>query len=170
MLCTNSVTIRCAVESDIPCLIRLEGQCPTAAHWTEQQYQETLRCDGTGLKRLVLVADAHFSDGTPEASPRVLGFLVARYAVSEWELENIVVDPRAQRNGLGMQLLSALLARAKEAGAEAMFLEVRETNTPARKLYERTGFVRVGRRKSYYINPIEDAVVYRHTVVSEFSS
>jgi ribosomal-protein-alanine acetyltransferase len=95
------------------------------------------------------------------ASTALAAFLVARHVAPDWELENIVVAPSARRKGLGTRLLRALFARARDTNSDSVFLEVRESNSPARALYERAGFPETGRRKSYYANPSEDAVLYR---------
>lgn len=79
----------------------------------------------------------------------------------EWEIENIVVAPKVRRKGIGRQLVDALLAAAGETNSESVFLEVRESNAAARKLYESAGFQQNGRRKSYYSDPPEDAILYR---------
>ncbi len=144
-------------------MVELERACPAAAHWTERQYRQAVQPESNDPQRLVLVAEA--SPPTEEETGQVsgsgiVGFLVARHLVSEWELEDIVVAPAARRKGLGKQLLDALLA-AHETHSESVFLEVRESNTAARKLYEKSGFQRTGRRKFYYADPPEDAILYR---------
>jgi ribosomal-protein-alanine N-acetyltransferase len=93
------------------------------------------------------------------------GFLVARYLPPEWELENIVVAPAVRRMGIGRQLMDALVVQGRQTNGTAIFLEVRESNTAARGLYERLGFMETGRRKAYYANPSEDAVLYSKTLV-----
>jgi ribosomal protein S18 acetylase RimI-like enzyme len=60
--------------------------------------------------------------------------------------------------------LTALLDRARETNSERVFLEVRESNQAARAFYARLGFEQSGRRKLYYANPPEDAVLYRLTL------
>jgi len=80
-------------------------------------------------------------------------------AENEGELVDIAVAPEHRQKGLGQLLLAALLAEAQNRGAEQIFLEVRESNKAARGLYEKNGFVPIGRRKKYYKNPVEDAVV-----------
>jgi len=147
------VTVRRATLADIPSLMHLDRQSPTAAHWTEAQYRQAFQ--GEGPDRLLLVA---------ESSLDILGFLVACHVAPEWELENIVVAPTSRRKGLGKRLLDALLAAARETNSRAVFLEVRESNATARTLYEEAGFNLTGRRKSYYANPVEDAVLYRLTL------
>lgn len=114
----------------------------------------------------MLVAEAALpatssSPGGSESGTGVVGFLVARHIAPEWELENIVIAPAARRKGLGKRLLDTLLARASETNSDAVFLEVRESNAGARAIYEKLGFQISGRRKSYYADPEEDAVLYR---------
>jgi len=94
----------------------------------------------------------------------ILGFLIAQHIGPEWELENIVVAHEVQGKGVGTRLLNELFAQAKQANSEAVFLEVRESNVAARGLYEKLGFKESGRRKCYYSNPLEDAILYRRTL------
>jgi len=79
-------------------------------------------------------------------------------------LENIVVSPLFRREGIGRRLLEELLSRARESGGDALFLEVRESNTAARSLYEQAGFQLTGRRKNYYKDPREDGILYRRNL------
>jgi ribosomal-protein-alanine N-acetyltransferase len=145
----------------------LERRSATAGHWTEEQYRQAFPSEA--VRRLVLVAEdsptiAPGREINSAAGTRPLGFLVALHLPPEWELENIVVDPTARRKGLGLQLLDALLAAARETDSSSVFLEVRESNAAARSLYEKAGFEHTGGRKSYYTNPPEDAVLYRRTL------
>lgn len=151
--------IRAATPDDIPCIMDLERASPAAAHWSEGQYRELFQAV-SGAPRLLLVAERKADHGS-QPSTRKLGFLVARQVASEWELENIVVSPLERRKGIGKSLLEGLLSAARDAQSESVFLEVRESNHPARRLYEKAGFERAGRRKGYYASPPEDAVLYR---------
>jgi ribosomal-protein-alanine N-acetyltransferase len=158
--------IRTATAADIPAIMRIERQSATAGHWTEEQYLQAFQ---PGCTRLVLLAeDSPIPPPTLETSTHAIlaprGFLVAQHVAPEWELENIVVDPSARREGVGRRLLDALLAAAHETNSSGVFLEVRESNTAARTLYQSAGFEQAGRRKSYYTNPSEDAILYRLTV------
>jgi len=158
--------IRLATPADIPSIMHLERSCASAAHWTEQQYRQVF--ESGDAKRLVLVADApfHFApDENPSGtSCGILGFLVSRHLTPEWELENLVVAPTSRRQGLGRRLLHALLAGARETNSHSVFLEVRESNGAARSLYEKAGFAQTGRRKAYYKDPAEDALLYRFSL------
>jgi [ribosomal protein S18]-alanine N-acetyltransferase len=158
--------IRLATAADISSIVHLERSCASAAHWTEQQYRQLLESEDA--KRLVLVADAPFHSAPDENAPGssfdILGFLVARHLTPEWELENLVVASTARRQGLGRRLMQALLAMARETNSHSVFLEVRESNAAARSLYEKTGFAQTGRRKAYYKDPPEDALLYRFSL------
>lgn len=151
------IEIRPANARDISSLIEIERQSPTTAHWTPQQYQYLLADDLALPERLALIAQE-------VATPAILGFLVARHLAPEWELENIVVAPEARKKGIGTRLLTEWLSRALETNSEAVFLEVRESNSGARQLYERLGFQESGRRTGYYNDPTEDAILYRKTI------
>ncbi len=158
------MNIRPATSTDLAALINLDRACVSAAHWTEQQYRQVLHPQPGEPRRLAIVVDnfpMEPADASAGAIPEISGFLVARHLAPEWELENIVVAPTARRIGLGMRFIQALLAKARETNSEAVFLEVRESNTAARSLYEQAGFALSGRRKSYYTKPPEDAILYR---------
>jgi ribosomal-protein-alanine acetyltransferase len=149
---SNVVKIRLATPEDVPHLIELDRASGTAAHWTAELYQDLFRTD-SACPRLLLLAEA------PDGS--VIGFLVAQHATPEWELENIVVSAPERRKGIGIGLLQALIETVRQARGEAVLLEVRESNECARCFYSRAGFQQSGRRKAYYSNPLEDAVLYR---------
>jgi ribosomal-protein-alanine acetyltransferase len=90
---------------------------------------------------------------------RVAAFIVARNtAPDEREILNIAVRPEYRRLGLGERLLRHLIYQGKTGD---VFLEVRESNHEARRLYERVGFVNCGRRPNYYDDPPETAVIMR---------
>jgi [ribosomal protein S18]-alanine N-acetyltransferase len=174
------VNIRQGVAADIPQILRLELGSPTAAHWNEQRYRQVFglqagdvqRKDAPAeaMERVCLVAEAESSPGANAVSGAdsgIVGLLVARRVDREWELENIVVTPASRRTGLGTGLLEGLLARVRAANGDRVFLEVRESNTAARKLYEKMGFEQRGRRKAYYSSPQEDALLYRWIRASE---
>jgi ribosomal-protein-alanine N-acetyltransferase len=150
------VPIRPASLADVTSMIRLDRQSATAGHWTEDQYRQALEPES--MKRLVLVID---EPPVPEAPTGILAFLVAKQMAPEWEVENIVVALSARRKGHGKRLLQHLLSAARESNSGSVFLEVRESNTAARTLYEQAGFAQTGRRRSYYTNPQEDAILYR---------
>lgn len=91
----------------------------------------------------------------------LLGYAVAWYVADESEIANLAVAPTARRNGVGALLLDRILRAAAEFGAQTVFLEVRESNEEARKLYEARGFAVAGKRTKYYRKPDEDALIMR---------
>ncbi|MFL5576520.1 MAG: ribosomal protein S18-alanine N-acetyltransferase [Gemmatimonadaceae bacterium] len=91
----------------------------------------------------------------------VVGYVVAWLVVDEAEIANIAVSPDARGDGIGARLLDAALGVAVGRGAATAYLEVRESNAPARALYASRGFSPVGRRRNYYRRPVEDALVLR---------
>jgi [ribosomal protein S18]-alanine N-acetyltransferase len=151
----QSITIRVADAEDIPRVIDLERRCDTAAHWSEKQYRDLFHAHPPAVP-IALIAEGM-------GAHALLGFLIARYIAQEWELENIVVAPDVRGWGIGKRLMLEFLARAEQTGSQSVFLEVRESNIPARRLYESLRFNEIGRRKGYYANPVEDAVLYSKT-------
>lgn len=142
--------IRPATLDDVPVLMALEQHAVTAAHWSVEQYHAIFSTSHTSRIALVI-----------EEEDAVQGFLIARVVASEWELENIVIAGSARRRGLGTRLLGEFLNTARSRGATAIFLEVRESNSAGRRLYEKEAFVEASRRANYYRHPDEAAITYR---------
>jgi ribosomal-protein-alanine N-acetyltransferase len=140
--------VRAAIPADLAVLLALDRAATAAPHWSEAEYRRLLTED-TGHVTLVIEEDY------------VQGFIIGRDLGPEWEIENVVVAEAARRRGLGERLVRELLSLARSRGAQAVFLEVRESNGAARGLYSKMGFVETGRRKSYYTNPEEDALLYK---------
>ncbi|MBV8592976.1 MAG: GNAT family N-acetyltransferase [Caulobacteraceae bacterium] len=78
------------------------------------------------------------------------GFVLARAAAEEAEILTLAVIPPARRRGIATGLMTAAAARARDEGAEQLFLEAAADNAPALALYGRLGFRQVGRREGYY--------------------
>lgn len=144
--------VRAATTDDIPVLMSLEQGSRTAASWQEAQYRAALE-GKAGPERVSLVIE----------DEKVLGFIVARVLGDEWEIENVVVAEAAQRRGLGSRLVKELLDLARIRSAGSIFLEVRKSNHAAQRLYEKWGFSQSGRRKGYYADPPEDALLFRYS-------
>jgi ribosomal-protein-alanine N-acetyltransferase len=101
-----------------------------------------------------------------EGSQQV-GHGVINLILDEAHLLNITVKPQSQGRGLGLRLLEHLMMRARERGGRECFLEVRASNGPAYRLYERYGFNEIGRRRGYYpaVDGREDALVMACTLL-----
>jgi ribosomal-protein-alanine N-acetyltransferase len=142
-----------ATERDLPAIVDIENGA-FSDPWSERSFRSLLH---TSHAWFVVATDA---------AERVLGYAVLLVTVPDADVANIAVAPRGRRQGTGRALLTELMTRARLSGVEAMFLEVRASNTPARALYESLGFARVGTRRDYYREPREDAQVLRCDLVS----
>ncbi len=89
----------------------------------------------------------------------VLGYCGMHCAAGECYMDNVAVFPQHRGKGVATTLLEALLEEARRRGGEFLSLEVRPSNTGAVRLYEKLGFRREGRRKSFYTDPREDALL-----------
>lgn len=85
-----------------------------------------------------------------EEDGEVQGFAVWMYVDDFAELLNIVVHPTSQGRGIGKALLAEIFAASRAHGCSRLFLEVREGNTVARRLYYACGMTEIGQRKNYY--------------------
>ncbi|MFN2400346.1 MAG: ribosomal protein S18-alanine N-acetyltransferase [Gemmatimonadaceae bacterium] len=89
----------------------------------------------------------------------VLGYVVAMFAADECEISNLAVMAERRGQGIGAALLDAVVRDAVSRHTTSIYLEVRESNRAARMLYASRGFVEVNRRRHYYRQPEEDALV-----------
>ena len=138
-LAGSAVRIRRASPADLPEIIQIQGTSPEASQWTAQDY---------------FAYDCHVAvlDG------KVCGFLVSRrLADKEREILNVAVHPEKRRLGLASELIRGEIER----WPGMHFLEVRQSNAPARRLYQQLGFEEVGVRPDYYENPAEAGIVMR---------
>ena len=112
-----------------------------------------------GFRDLILGGNA--SVVVAESEGAVVGFAVTYAAADEAEIANVAVAAAVRRRRLGRALVVSVITDAVRRGAKAVFLEVREANVAARTLYAALGFAEVARRKAYYRDPVEDAIVMR---------
>lgn len=91
----------------------------------------------------------------------VAGYVGSQTVCEETDMMNVAVHPDYRRQGIAEALIVSLLENLKEQGSHSLTLEVRASNVPAIALYEKLGFAEVGRRKNYYRNPKEDALILR---------
>lgn len=137
-------------SADLPSVLAIEAG--SYSHpWTLGQLQSSL--DGGHRCGVAVPADA------PE--PAVLGYAITMAGVDECHLLNLTVHRDWRRRGLGRWLLMQVCAEVRAGGHEALWLEVRQGNLSAIRLYEQAGFVVVGRRPGYYpaLRAREDALL-----------
>ena len=90
-----------------------------------------------------------------------VAYILGRLIAPEAEIYRIAVRADKRRRGIGYRLLDYAVKCERGRGLESVFLEVRESNLPAKSLYEKLGFVPIGIRKRYYSNPVENAIEMR---------
>ena len=132
-------------QADLPRIAELEQLCFEDA-WPEESFAFELE-ENPFSHPLVF-----------EEEGKIIGYAILWIMFEQAQRANIGIDPACRKNGYGQTLLQACIDQAKEAGCETFSLEVRESNTPARNLYEKAGFVFLHRAKGYYANG-EDALV-----------
>lgn len=92
---------------------------------------------------------------------QVLGYVGSQTVLDESDMMNLAVDPAFRRRGIARALVLALIEQLRKMGSRQLTLEVRASNESAQALYAQLGFESVGRRKNYYFNPREDALILR---------
>jgi len=116
--------------------------------WTREMYLAELKNEGVSFFYLAR-----------DKGRRIVGFCSFWRVLDELHINNLAVVPECRRLGVASALLRRVLNEAARFGIRRTMLEVRQSNTPARQLYETFGFVVAGTRSKYYTNPIEDALV-----------
>jgi len=142
--------VRRASLGDLEATLALERDCAEAPHWSRSLWHAALTGGQLGLVRMSFLA---------ESERGVMGFAVVRCAAALTELETVVVSSTARPRGIGNALCRTVMEWSREAGAREIELEVRASSKGALALYHQLGFVEQGRRRGYYRNPTEDAVL-----------
>jgi ribosomal-protein-alanine N-acetyltransferase len=146
------VLLRLATPADLTELAALEATCFTHP-WTEAQIAEEMSVAPPGG---VFVLEG--PPPRPETAA-ICAYCAFRVLLDEMHVMNVAVAPKARRRGLARRLLAFALRRAARAGARTAFLELRAGNREALALYESLGFRVLSRRRGYYRQPFEDALV-----------
>ena len=144
-------TIKQMTEEDVAAVAALEAE-NFSRPWSFDAFLKTLSDENY----IVIVA---------KDADALLGYCVLLCTGEEADITNVAVRPPYRRRGIGFQLVTAMLGLMKMGGVRSVLLEVRESNLPAQKCYERAGFTVVGRRKNYYELPKEDALLMGRELV-----
>ena len=96
-----------------------------------------------------------------EEEGTVAGYIGSQTCGDESDVMNVAVHPDFRRRGIAEALVNSLVTELNAIGSHCLTLEVRASNAPAVSLYEKLGFAEIGRRKNYYRNPKEDALILR---------
>ncbi|KYQ84222.1 ribosomal-protein-alanine N-acetyltransferase [Acinetobacter sp. YK3] len=143
-------------ERDLESVVAIERLVQTHP-WSKQQFQESL---------------ASYQCTVYEQANQVVGFCILQPVLDEANLLLMAIHPSQQGKGLGYALLDDSIQQLKNNPIQ-IFLEVRESNTAAIRLYEKTGFHQIDLRKNYYPNPDgsrEHAVIMVKTCTDDFAA
>ncbi|MDX6404405.1 MAG: [ribosomal protein S18]-alanine N-acetyltransferase [Blastocatellia bacterium] len=147
-------------EHDLLEVIEIEDLSGISA-WGWDAYHKELQSP----EDVIMLVARPATTGQDHASKNVIaGFIVSRVIAGELHINNVAVRPDFQRRGIAGKLLSTLLAQGRKQGAHLAFLEVRAGNDAAQGLYRRSGFEVTGRRRRYYNDPLEDALLMSLTL------
>ena len=133
-----------ATIEDVPVLVAIDAGSPLA--WSARAFESE-------VKR---VPPTLFVARSPGG---VGGFVATRIQPPELDVVNVAVDPLQRRQGIGRFMVNRLMTWAASMSVRVAFLEVRESNQAARNLYVGLGFKETRKRKAFYRNPVEDAVM-----------
>ena len=149
----QTIPITNMTEHDLLEVVEIE-ETSGLSRWGWSAYYAELQGRNSHLM-LVARTDAQ----EPTRRSRLAGYIVARMGADELHINNVAVREDYRRRGIGRRLLDRILEEGKRSGAKAAFLELRAGNKPALALYEDCGFQVTSRRKRYYSDPVEDALV-----------
>ncbi len=139
------IIYRQMTEQDLAGVAVLEKECFTDP-WSEGMFLSSI----SDKNQYFLVAQ----DGQD-----IVGYSGMMMVLDEGQILNVAVNKAYRHQGIGRRLMEGLIAEGTEKGMVLFTLEVRESNEPARGLYESLGFAAVGRRNDYYSDPVEAAVL-----------
>lgn len=142
----SRIVVRDLELGDLPRVLEIERES-FVTPWTEPMFRSQMRFRDRAVT--VVIAE----DGVVE------GYAAAWLAADEVHLLSIAVSERRRRAGFGTALLEAVLGRGEAAGGTRVLLEVRDGNDAARAFYRAHGFRPIGRRRGYYEDTGEDAIV-----------
>lgn len=146
----DAVTFRRMTEADLDAVLKIE-YAAFSHPWTRGIFTDALKSYEVWL----------MFEGSQQVGHGVINVII-----DEAHLLNITVKPDSQGRGLGLLLLEKLMKRAYELNGRECFLELRDSNRSAYRLYERYGFNEIGRRRDYYpaVGGREDALVMACTL------
>ncbi|MBQ8827296.1 MAG: ribosomal protein S18-alanine N-acetyltransferase [Oscillospiraceae bacterium] len=135
--------IRYALKEDLSFLAEIEKEC-IPDPWSLNSFESEFERDG-----YVFLTEEEYGE--------ICGFITASRVLGEVSVYNVAVTEKYRRRGIAERLMSRLAEISD--GAEFITLEVRESNNAAIRLYEKLGYKEVGRRKNFYSNPTENAIL-----------
>ncbi len=147
---TNGLVLRTMTLDDVAAVAAID-RASFPLPWSEGSFRSDLTANSA--------ANLIVAERPNGKSAAIAGYIGYWLVIDEAHLSTLAVDPGLRRLGIGERLLQEAMRRAVRQGAEMMTLEVRVSNEAARRLYEKHGFQLVGRRKRYYQDNLEDALL-----------
>lgn len=141
-------TVRSATLADLPAVNAIEREA-FSDPWPPSSFTDA-----------IAAPQLYFAVAT-SAAGTVVAYVIGWFVGGDGEIANIAVSADVRGQGIGGRLLDEALAAAQAQGSSMVHLEVRESNALAQALYASRGFLAVGRRRGYYREPVEDAIVLR---------
>ena len=135
-------------EKHVAQVAELEKICFGSAAWSEKSIASELN---NALSLWIVAVE----------DEKVLGYVGSQTVMGETDMMNVAVHPNHRRQGVARSLIAALVQALKDLESHSLTLEVRASNEPAIALYTDLGFTEAGRRRNYYRNPKEDALILR---------
>lgn len=142
----NGIIIRQAVQNDLDKICVIENES-FSVPWSREAFKQC-------LESIYRTYVATYAD-------EVVGYVVLMMAEPEAEVLNIAVSKENRKHGIGEKLMDYSIDICKDRSIWDIFLEVRESNTAARQLYQKKGFVDLDIRRDYYSEPKEDAMIMK---------
>ena len=133
---------------DIDVMIKIEKKA-FVSHWSRQTFVDELSSDNGHYIRAV-------------EGGKTVGYSGFRYVLDEAHITTLAVDKKFRKKNIGTMLIARLIDDAKNKGIKKLYLEVRQSNIPAQKIYKKLGFKVLDRRREYYQHPVEDALVMQN--------
>lgn len=145
------MNIRLMMEQDLEQVSKIEKEI-FSVPWSKKAFLDSLKSENT----LYIVAEKDNS---------VAGYCGMYLSFGEGNITNVAVAPLYRRKKIAARMLDYILHLAKEKKITDVILEVRETNVPAIRLYEKIGFEEAGIRKNFYEKPVENALImWKHNL------
>ena len=142
----HSLVLAKAECSDARALALAESECFDSDPWSEKMFSDALENPSC---HIYILSDMQMT--------KIVAYAVMYICFDEADLANIATIPSERKKGIGAALMDKVMENSVNTGVERIFLEVRESNYPARNLYSAKGFKEIGIRKKYYRDPVEDA-------------
>jgi ribosomal-protein-alanine N-acetyltransferase len=151
---SQGIAINEMTEHDLLEVVEIE-ESSGLSRWGWTAYYSELQGGNRHLMLGAQIADS----GQTHGAPKLAGYIVGRMGADELHINNVAVRESYRRRGIGRALLNRILEAGERSGVPCAFLELRAGNAAALALYEGCGFHVTSRRRNYYSEPVEDALV-----------